>query len=70
VTILNSVNFVQKYKEELIEYYKLMLEGEEDGVAEQEFFNRQDLEDIAKITWDDFKDEERGLIALFCNSLL
>lgn len=67
---ISCTDFIDQHKEEPIDYYKAMLQYNENSVAEQEAFNRQDLEDIAQGPWDDLKDEERGLIALLCNRLL
>jgi hypothetical protein len=68
--ISSSKDFIEQHKAELIDYYKAILESSEHSAAEQEAFNRQDLEDIAQGPWGDISDEERGLIALLCNRLL
>ena len=70
MTITGSSSFVEQHKEELSDYYRAMLQGNENSAAEQEAFNRQDLEGIAQGPWSDLKDEDRGLIALLCNHLL
>ena len=70
MTITGSSSFVELHKEELSDYYRAMLQNNENSAAEQEAFNRQDLEGIAQGPWPDLKDEDHGLIALLCNHLL
>jgi hypothetical protein len=67
---INCTDFIDQHREELIDYHKAMLQDSGHSVAEQEAFNRQDLEGIAQGPWLNLKDEERGLIALLCNRLL
>lgn len=67
---INCRDFIDQHKDELIDYYKAMLQDSEHSVADQEAFNRRDLQGITQGPWDDLKDEERGLIALLCNQLL
>lgn len=65
-----SSSFVELHKKALSNYYRAMLQDNENSAAGQETLNRLDLKSIAQNPWADLKDEERGLIALLCNHLL
>jgi hypothetical protein len=77
MTIARSKDFIVQHRYDLADYYQALVtecdcgDDSEHNLKElQEILNKEDLIDIAHSSWDDLKDEERGLIALLCNRLL
>ena len=70
MSIIHSSEFIDQHKQVLVDYYSAVLTDHENHARSiQEDWNRADLIELARSSWNHLTDQQRGLIALLCNEL-